>query len=123
MATLVMLVTTAVTTYKIASGFGVVRIRSNAIPSYGSWSDLEEPRRTAEVHIPVADRVRLLHESMETENNGTWHRHATYFWDGEESHYLMYRQAHPDDLGHENDGTFHHYRVQDSDAWSTSDGT
>ncbi|KAK0114917.1 hypothetical protein ONS96_013392 [Cadophora gregata f. sp. sojae] len=52
---------------------------------------------------------------MATQNNGTWERHATFFWDNEESHYLMYRKATPEDLGFENDGTFHHYRIEDSD--------
>ena len=63
------------------------------------------------------DGGRILLASMRTgaDNNGTWHRHATFFWVGRESHYLMYRQASPDDLGFDNDGSFHHYRMQDSD--------
>lgn len=53
--------------------------------------------------------------SLAAGNNGTWQRYITYYWDGKESHHVLYRRAHADDLGRENDGSFHHYRAQDSE--------
>ncbi|KAM7195354.1 hypothetical protein V8F20_007573 [Naviculisporaceae sp. PSN 640] len=105
------------TIFKVASG----RVRSDGLPSYGTWTDPDEPRRTAEVHVPLTERGRIPTEHIQARDlaaskNGTWERHITFYWDGKESQYLMYRAAHPDDLGHENDdGSFHHYRAQDSD--------
>ncbi|KAG4440290.1 hypothetical protein IFR05_004251 [Cadophora sp. M221] len=102
-----------------ASAYGlakdcVQKIRSDGLATHAYWVDPEEEKRSSEAHIPLLHRS-LKESSMATQNNGTWERHATFYWDNEESHYLMYRKATVDDLGYENDGTFHHYRIQDSD--------
>ncbi|KAH9214904.1 hypothetical protein DL95DRAFT_409055 [Leptodontidium sp. 2 PMI_412] len=99
------------TAYKVKSGF---RIRSDGLATHAYWVDPTEEKRSSEAHIPLSHRS-LKESSMATQNNGTWERHTTFYWDNEESHYLMYRKATVDDLGYENDGTFHHYRIQDSD--------
>ncbi|KAH6718672.1 hypothetical protein BKA61DRAFT_712451 [Leptodontidium sp. MPI-SDFR-AT-0119] len=99
------------TGYKVKSGF---RIRSDGLATHAYWVDPSEEKRSSEAHIPLSHQS-LKESSMATQNNGTWERHATFYWDNEESHHLMYRKATVDDLGYENDGTFHHYRIQDSD--------
>ncbi|PVH72488.1 hypothetical protein DL98DRAFT_595950 [Cadophora sp. DSE1049] len=100
------LVISAFTTgYKVKSGF---RVRSDGLETHAYWIDADEEKRTSEAHIPLAHRS-LKESSMATQNNGTWERHATFYWDNE-----AYRKATADNLGFENDGTFHHYRVEDS---------
>ncbi|XMA10983.1 hypothetical protein WAI453_003774 [Rhynchosporium graminicola] len=66
-------------------------------------------------HIFHVSHRSLKQSSMANQNNGTWERHVTFLCDNEESHYLLYRKALSEDLGFENDDTFHHSRVQDSD--------
>jgi hypothetical protein len=95
-----------------------LRVRSDNLLTYGTWADPDEPRLTAEVHVPIDENGRILspHLQKRDANNGTeWERYATYYWDEEESQYLKYRQAHATDLGHENDGSFHHFRAEDSE--------
>ncbi|KAH7403827.1 hypothetical protein BKA64DRAFT_707299 [Cadophora sp. MPI-SDFR-AT-0126] len=94
------------TGYKVKSGF---RVRSDGLETHAYWIDADEGKRTSEAHIPLSHRS-LKVSSMATQNNGTWERHATFYWDNEE-----YRKATADDLGFENDGTFHHYRLEDSE--------
>ncbi|PVH72487.1 hypothetical protein DL98DRAFT_576806 [Cadophora sp. DSE1049] len=102
------------TGYKAYSGFSKVRVRNDGLISHGEWIDPDDASRKAESHVSLEGRS-LKDASMSSENNGTWARHATFYWQGEESHYLLYRRADPEDLGFENDGSFHHYRVEDSD--------
>lgn len=46
-------------------------------------------------------------------NSTHFEKHATRFVNGVETHHLLYRKATAEDLGHENDGSIHQYRVQD----------
>ena len=54
----------------------------------------------------------LAQASIRSDNNGTWARHATVYAGDLATHHLMYRQAHESDLGFDNDGSYHQYRLQ-----------
>ena len=78
------------------------------------------PNLTTHTHIsPINGSLALA--SAASGNNGTWARHATVLIDiggvTTESHHLMYRLASEDDLGMENDGSIHQYRVQPTDSY------
>jgi hypothetical protein len=95
-----------------------IRVRSDNLPTYGTWTDPDEPRLTAEVHVPLDESGRIMlpqFQKRDVSNGTEWERYVTYYWDDEESQYLLHRLAHPTDLGHENDGTFHQLRAKDSD--------
>ncbi|KAL8718639.1 MAG: hypothetical protein Q9225_004257, partial [Loekoesia sp. 1 TL-2023] len=69
------------------------------------------PSVTMHAHV-VPINESLARASVRTDNNGTWARHATVYAGDFASHHLMYRQAHEADLGFDNDGSFHQYRLQ-----------
>ncbi|KAL9609752.1 MAG: hypothetical protein Q9167_005508, partial [Letrouitia subvulpina] len=54
----------------------------------------------------------LAQGSIRSDNNGTWERHATVYAGDIATHHLLYRQAQESDLNFENDGSYHHYRLQ-----------
>jgi hypothetical protein len=56
--------------------------------SHASWVNAKESMQTGEAHVPIF-KGGLKAASMQTNNNGTWERHATFYWGGEESHYLL----------------------------------
>lgn len=65
-------------------------------------------------HIPTIGDS-LVKASIASNNTGEWAHHATiYNLDDNPTHHVMYRLASAADLGRENDGSFHHYRVQPS---------
>lgn len=78
------------------------------------------PELTTVAHIPVINGS-LIRASIKSHNNGTWVHHATtYDKDGSEVYHLLYRRAHPDDLGFANNGSYHHYRLQSAPNPSTN---
>jgi hypothetical protein len=67
------------------------------------------------VHIP--HNGSLIFASMESKSashraNYTWEHHASYYVNDVKVAHLFHRLAHPDDLGAENNGKIHQYRVQ-----------
>ncbi|KAB8349680.1 hypothetical protein FH972_023696 [Carpinus fangiana] len=90
-----------------------LRVRDDGLDVHGFWEDPLDKRVTHELHIPALNGM-LFAASIATSNNGTWARHATRYVNGEETHHLLYRKAVKADLGFENDGSYHHYRVQDA---------
>jgi hypothetical protein len=67
-----------------------------------------------EFHVPFGQHKRLIQvirNEFEFNGNHTFRHVATVYRHDVETHQLFYRHAHPDDLGKENDGTYHHIRA------------
>lgn len=70
-------------------------------------------------HVPFDNHTRLIHvlrNNFKYDGNHTFTHVATVYRKGLHTHSLYHRFAHPEDLGHENDGSFHQIRALPSTA-------
>jgi len=82
------------------------RIESD-FPDAATWTRIDS-------HVPVDGDTTLQQAALDA-NNGTDFLHvATYYRDGSPIYSLHHRLAHPDDLGAENDGTYHQLQVREA---------
>lgn len=80
-----------------------IALRSDGRP-HNHWTRLES-------HIPVEQDTSLRLAAMEANNSTDFLHIATIYRDGVATFTLHYRRAHPDDLGTENNGDYHHARA------------
>lgn len=64
-----------------------------------------------EAHIPLEPGQNLKKAAIATGNNGTWHHIATFHHATGGEWLLHYRLAAKEDLGADNDGSYHHLRA------------
>lgn len=94
--------------YKIKSG---ISRDSQGFHSLAVYEHPQFPSLAMHAHISPTNGS-LAQSSIRSENNGTWQRHATVYAGDVATHHLLYRQALESDLSFENDGSYHHYRLQ-----------
>ncbi|KAI4231836.1 MAG: hypothetical protein LQ352_008384, partial [Teloschistes flavicans] len=90
----------------------------NSLHTHAVYNSSAGPTLNVHAHIAPIDES-LAKASIQTANNGTWARHATVYSGDLATHHLMYRQAHHTDLGFDNDGSFHQYRLQPTEDMLT----
>ncbi|KAJ6439264.1 DNA-repair protein rad2 [Purpureocillium lavendulum] len=69
-----------------------------------SWTRLES-------HVSIDEKITLKQAAMNAHNGTEFLHIATLYSRGTATHTLHYRRAHSDDLGMENDGSYHHVRA------------
>jgi hypothetical protein len=74
---------------------------------------------TIDAHLPVEHSSSgALWRAARASGNETWSHIATVSYNGTALHHIMHRLASADDLGHENNGSFHHLRAQSPQSMS-----
>lgn len=114
--------------YEVSDYFTATKARRDDIslldgrPYYGnSTIKYTQDSSGAGVHVysiaHIPHNGSLILASLESKSaslsaNYTWEHHASFYVNNAKVANLWHRLAHPDDLGAENDGTIHQYRVQ-----------
>lgn len=79
-----------------------------------AYTDVDDNNVHLTFHVPFGNHKRLvnvLRNDFTYDGNHTFRHLATVYQKGVKTLSLHHRFAHPDDLGHENDGSFHHIRA------------
>jgi hypothetical protein len=91
---------------------------------YAMTAREDDPRGVHwEFHVPVGNHTRfiqVIRNQFKFDGNYTFQHVATVYRNDIETHHVLHRFAHPDDLGKENDGNYHHLRAQVSGAQTNS---
>ncbi|KIJ45396.1 hypothetical protein M422DRAFT_46830 [Sphaerobolus stellatus SS14] len=101
--------------YKLYSGINNrdLALTPNGLPIYTFYKHSVIEDFVFYSHIPTINGS-VSEAALRNGSTLDWQHQVTAFYKGEETHRVYYRQAHTDDLGKENDGSYHHYRVRPS---------
>lgn len=75
-----------------------------------------------EMHVPIANGTSFHHAIKAMHNSSESFLHVSSTWtNGSLTSHQYYRRAHKDDLGHENDGSYHHMRSTEAGSIAKRD--